>query len=156
MLGAARKYRWYAPLAALATVAALVAGGVLPPGGQSGIPRPPGVLPPGSSGSITHHSWWDPRGWHGGGDVPKSSKIPATGGPQLQVGRRPRQVAAPAPRRVGEVVGKRTENARVYRLSNGKLQAAISAVPVNYRGTAGHWQPIDTTVRRVSEPGYVY
>ncbi len=41
-------------------------------------------------------------------------------------------------------------------MSNGELQADISAGPVNYRDPAGRWRPISTTVGRVSKPGYPY
>ncbi|MFU8854667.1 hypothetical protein ACNAW0_27390, partial [Micromonospora sp. SL1-18] len=53
----------------------------------------------------------------------------------------------PAPKRVREVPGKRTANGRVYELSDGRLQAEVSAVPVNYRDVKGRWQSIDTRVR---------
>jgi hypothetical protein len=56
---------------------------------------------------------------------------------------------------VKELPGKRTANAKVYQLSDGRLQAEISAVPLHYRDGKGDFQPIDTTVRPVNERGYV-
>ncbi|WP_328472180.1 DNRLRE domain-containing protein [Actinoplanes sp. NBC_00393] len=59
------------------------------------------------------------------------------------------------PKRAGEVTSKRTANGRVYRLSDGRQQAEISSVPVNYRGSDGRYRPIDTTVRPTNRAGYV-
>ncbi|MEU4564706.1 DNRLRE domain-containing protein [Actinoplanes sp. NPDC023936] len=53
----------------------------------------------------------------------------------------------PAAKRVGEVASRRTANGRVFALSDGRLQAEISPVPVNYRDGKGRWKPIDTRVR---------
>src|SRR6266702_7491785 len=132
-----RKYRW---LAAVVAALALVAGALpLAVSGHGGS-RPVGVLAPGSSGSLRHYQWWDPRGWTGGGEgVPGPRVVSAGGGPQ--VGRLPRQVAAPAPRRVRELTARRSADTRVYQLSDGRRQAVISAVPVNYRDARGGWQP---------------
>ncbi|WP_262285999.1 DNRLRE domain-containing protein [Micromonospora sp. MA102] len=61
----------------------------------------------------------------------------------------------PPPKRVREVPGKRTANGRVYQLSDGRLQAELSAVPVNYRDAKGRFQPIDTAVKPASGGGFV-
>lgn len=61
----------------------------------------------------------------------------------------------PPQKRVRELTGKRTANSRVYELADGRTQAEISAVPVHYRDAKGRFQPIDTTVRPVTEKGYV-
>ncbi|MFJ8582046.1 DNRLRE domain-containing protein [Micromonospora sp. NPDC093277] len=61
----------------------------------------------------------------------------------------------PAQKRVKELPGKRTENSTVHQLSDGRLQAEISAVPLHYRDGKGNWRPIDTAVRAVNERGYV-
>src|SRR5216684_2290607 len=155
-MGAARRYGWYAPLVAMVVAGVLVAVGAppLPLGGHGGSRPAPAVLAPGSSGSITHYRWWDPRGWLGGGGAPKPRTLAAGGGPQA--GRMPRQVALPAPRRMRELAARRSADTRVFQLSDGRLQAEISAVPVNYRDSHGAWQPIDTTVRPTTRPGYVY
>jgi RHS repeat-associated protein len=153
MIAAARRY---GPLVACLAVLALVAGGgslvVLPH--RAGPPRAGAVLAPGSQGSLAHHPWWDPRGWFGGSGVPKSRTIAAVGGPQT--GRRLRQVASPPVRRVRELTAKRTADTRVYQLSDGRLQADVSAVPVNYRDTHGAWQPISTLVRPTAQAGFAF
>ncbi|SCL69514.1 DNRLRE domain-containing protein [Micromonospora peucetia] len=61
----------------------------------------------------------------------------------------------PPQRRVRELTGKRTENSRVYQLSDGRTQAEISAVPLHYQDAKGRYQPIDTTVRPTNDKGYV-
>ncbi|MFD2767079.1 DNRLRE domain-containing protein [Micromonospora eburnea] len=53
------------------------------------------------------------------------------------------------------MTGERTANTRTYRLSDGRTQAEISAVPVHYRDAKGRWQAIDTTVRPTGDKGYV-
>jgi hypothetical protein len=137
--------------AALSLVLAGVALAAFPGGGGGG----PAVLAPGSSGSLHHYAWWDPRGWFGGGgSAPRARPIAGDG--RAQAGHRVGRVVVPPPRRVAEVVGKRSANTRVYRLSNGKLQAVISAVPVNYRDKAGRWRPVDTGVRPAAGPGFRY
>jgi RHS repeat-associated protein len=148
--------RGWIQLTAVAAALSLVLTGVALaafPGGGGGRPA---SLAPGSSGSVHHYAWWDPRGWFGGGGgrAPQARTIAADGGPQT--GRRLHEAAAPAPHRVSEIVSKRSANTRVYRLSNGRTQADISAGPVNYRDKRGGWRPIDTTVHRVSMPGYRY
>jgi RHS repeat-associated protein len=61
----------------------------------------------------------------------------------------------PAQKRVREVPGKRTANGKVYQLSDGRLQAEISATPVNYRDGKGKYQPIDTHIKPTGRTGYV-
>src|SRR6266404_6133942 len=128
--------RW-GRLAAVVAALALLAGGVPPTVSGHGGSRPAAVLAPGSSGSLRHYHWWDPRGWLGGG-----SGVP---GPRVLA-------AGPAPRRVRELTARRAADARVYQLADGRLQAVISGVPVNYKDARGRWQPIDTTVRPSTVP----
>lgn len=61
----------------------------------------------------------------------------------------------PAQKRVREVAAKRTANGKVYQLSDGRLQAEISAVPVHYRDAKGAYKPIDTKVKPTGRAGYV-
>ena len=138
VMGAARRYGWYTPLVAMVVAGVLVAVGAPPQalGGHGGSRPAPAVLAPGSSGSITHYPWWDPRGWLGGEGAPRPRTLAAGGGPQI--GRLPRQVALPAPRRVRELTARRSADTRVFQLSDGRLQAEISAVPVNYGTRTAH------------------
>ena len=142
-------------------VAAMVVGitvAVLPH--DAGTHQPAGVLPPGSMGSLpSPHSWWDPRGWFDSGpQLPKPHRITLTRRPAGEPAGKPAPVqkTMPKPHRVRELKGRRTANARVYRLSDGRLQAAVSTTPVNYADARGHWHPIDVTVRPSARPSYRY
>lgn len=56
----------------------------------------------------------------------------------------------PKAKRVRELTGKRTANARFWQLSDGRIEAELSAVPESYRsgsGTKATWKSVDTTVR---------
>jgi len=104
-------------------VAQLVPG---PAGHNGGGPGQAGILAPGSSGSLQHHSWWDPGGWADGGGAPKPRAIAGSGLPRAS-SRVTRHAAVAPPRRVGELTSLRTAGTRVYQLSDGRRQAVISA-----------------------------
>ncbi|MGX4694875.1 golvesin C-terminal-like domain-containing protein [Streptomyces sp. JNUCC 63] len=56
----------------------------------------------------------------------------------------------PKAKRVKELTGRRTANARFWQLSDGRVQAELSATPTSYRsgsGTKAAWKAIDPTVR---------
>lgn len=63
--------------------------------------------------------------------------------------------AWPEQKRVRELTDRRTANGRVFELSDGRVQAEISAVPLHYRDAKGRFQQIDTTVRDSDRPGFV-
>src|SRR5215470_213977 len=150
-----RRSRWIMSVAVLVVVAGLVAS--LVPAAQ--VPNParpaPGIQPAGSFGSLRHYPWWDPRHWSERGAPASSVLADAVNGVPHR-GRLPHQAALRPARRVAELTGRRSQNARVYQLSDGRLQAVISAVPVNYRDPGGRWQPISTAVRPAVRPGYAY
>jgi YD repeat-containing protein len=52
----------------------------------------------------------------------------------------------PEPERLGELTDRRTANASFFQLSDGRVQAEISATPVHYLDEDGVFRPIDTTV----------
>ncbi len=60
------------------------------------------------------------------------------------------------PRRVRELAGRRSATRRVFALSDGRLQAEVSAAPLYYQDAGGGWQPIDTRVRPSQRAGYAY
>ncbi|MFJ6572115.1 DNRLRE domain-containing protein [Streptomyces sp. NPDC091292] len=67
----------------------------------------------------------------------------------------PRGKNAPKAERVRELTGKRTPNARFWQLSDGRVQAEVSATPTSYRdGASKVWKAIDTAVRRTSAKGF--
>ncbi|MEV5341505.1 DNRLRE domain-containing protein [Streptomyces sp. NPDC052676] len=87
------------------------------------------------------------EGWFSD-DEDKSSASPPEGG-KLEIPSReklPKGVAEPAPKRVKELTGKRTSQARFWQLSDGRVQAELSAVPTSYR-SGSSWKPIETVVK---------
>lgn len=72
----------------------------------------------------------------------------------------PQQVQASAPQskitahRTVELTELRTETTKRFRMSDGTIEAELSAGPVHYRDNAGHWQDIDTRVAASDKPGY--
>ncbi|SES47801.1 RHS repeat-associated core domain-containing protein [Actinokineospora terrae] len=70
----------------------------------------------------------------------------------------PRDQAKPAgpPVRVRELTDLRTATSRRFEMSDGMVEAEVSAQPQHFRAGDGAWQPIDTTVRERAGGGYVY
>jgi RHS repeat-associated protein len=88
-------------------------------------------------------------GWFGGDDDSGKDEKPPAGG-KLEVPSRERLAEgknAPQAKRVKELTGERTSSARFWQLSDGRVEAELSATPTSYRqGSA--WKPIDTAVRK--------
>ncbi|HEX5996124.1 MAG TPA: DNRLRE domain-containing protein [Jiangellales bacterium] len=74
----------------------------------------------------------------------------------------PRREMAPVgepaaePRRVRELVERRSANATFFQLTDGRVQAEVSSTPVHYRDAAGQWAPIDTRVVATDRDGYAF
>lgn len=67
----------------------------------------------------------------------------------------PKGKSQPPAKRVREIVGKRTSSARFWQLSDGRVEAELSAAPTSYKsGTS--WKPIDTTVRESGAKGFEF
>ncbi|MFF8381935.1 hypothetical protein ACF07V_38250, partial [Streptomyces sp. NPDC015661] len=81
------------------------------------------------------------------GDGNKAPEHPTAGGERVLPSREklPKGKAAAKPKRVAELTGKRTANARYWQLSDGRVQAEVSAVPTGYR-VGKSWKDIDPTV----------
>ncbi|MEV0427822.1 DNRLRE domain-containing protein [Micromonospora sp. NPDC050495] len=93
------------------------------------------------------------RGLVEGGSGRAKAEVGSAG---LSLSEKPPTAKKPPPAtRVRELPGKRTANGRVYQLSDGRLQAELSAVPVNYRDPKGDWRPIDTRVTPATRTGYL-
>ena len=67
----------------------------------------------------------------------------------------PPGVVWPQQKRVQELAERRTANAKFFQLSDGRVQAEVSPVPMHFRDAGGGWRPIDTTVRPATRPGFV-
>ncbi|WP_189191619.1 golvesin C-terminal-like domain-containing protein [Streptomyces albiflavescens] len=98
------------------------------------------------------------EGWFGGDDDHQLAKPPSHD--ELDVADRqklPRGKNAPKARRVKELKSRRTSTARFWQLSDGQVQAELSAVPTSYRSGSGKkatWKPIDTAVHRTDAKGF--
>ncbi|WP_446210444.1 golvesin C-terminal-like domain-containing protein [Micromonospora sp. IBSANI012] len=57
-------------------------------------------------------------------------------------------------KRVKELTGRRSATTRVYKMSDGRLQAEVSATPQFYQDAKGAWKPIDTTVSPSKAGGF--
>jgi RHS repeat-associated protein len=65
----------------------------------------------------------------------------------------PKEKFRPPAERVREITGKRTSSARFWALSDGRVEAELSAIPTSYKqGTL--WKPIDTTVDETDAQGF--
>ncbi|MEU8525465.1 DNRLRE domain-containing protein [Streptomyces sp. NPDC048629] len=82
---------------------------------------------------------------------------PSTGGTPVLPSREklPRGKAAGKAKRVGELTGRRTANARYWKLSDGRVQAEVSATPTAYR-SGKSWKDIDPTVVPTDAEGFVF
>nr|WP_319020246.1 DNRLRE domain-containing protein [Streptomyces peucetius] len=80
---------------------------------------------------------------------------PSTGGTETLPSREelPKGEAAPKAKRVAELTGRRTANQRFWKLSDGRVQAEVSAVPTSYRAGKS-WKAIDPTVRASEAAGF--
>ncbi|MBA2947606.1 golvesin C-terminal-like domain-containing protein [Streptomyces himalayensis] len=67
----------------------------------------------------------------------------------------PKGRAAPKAKRVAELTGKRTANTRLWKLSDGRVQAEVSAVPTAYRAGKS-WRDIDVRVKKSGRDDYRY
>jgi RHS repeat-associated protein len=71
----------------------------------------------------------------------------------------PKGKAAPKAKRVKELKGRRTASARFWQLSDGRVEAELSAVPTSYRSGSGKkasWKSIDTAVRGTKAKGFEF
>ncbi|MFL6054039.1 MAG: DNRLRE domain-containing protein, partial [Actinoallomurus sp.] len=101
-----------------------------------------------------HKSFWDKvRGVFGGDDgKPASRDLKVNAVPRVDP--QPKAARMKPARRVRELTGRRTANARFYQLSDGRVQEELSASPLNYRDAKGDYQPIDTAVRSSDRKGF--
>ncbi|MFE1443252.1 DNRLRE domain-containing protein [Streptomyces sp. NPDC058739] len=67
----------------------------------------------------------------------------------------PKGKATPKPKRVKELTARRTANSRFWQLSDGRVQAEVSAVPTAYRAGKS-WRDIDTQVGRSGREGFEF
>ncbi|MGW1122184.1 DNRLRE domain-containing protein, partial [Streptomyces tanashiensis] len=92
-----------------------------------------------------------------GDGEPSGAETSSTGGTPVLPSREklPKGKAAAKPKRVAELTGKRTANARYWQLSDGRVQAEVSAVPTGYRAGKS-WKDIDPTVVPSDAEGFAF
>ncbi|SOD84265.1 RHS repeat-associated core domain-containing protein [Streptomyces sp. Ag109_G2-15] len=98
------------------------------------------------------------KGWLGVDDEHPLAKPPSHD--ELDVADRqklPKGRKAPKAKRVKELKSRRTSTARFWQLSDGRVQADLSAVPTSYRSGSGKkaaWKAIDTAVHATDAKGF--
>ncbi|MGA5068242.1 DNRLRE domain-containing protein [Streptomyces exfoliatus] len=97
------------------------------------------------------------KGWFSESEEEPAPEEHATGGTPTLPSREklPKGKAADKAKRVAELTGKRTANARYWMLSDGRVQAEVSAVPTAYR-SGKSWKNIDPTVTRSGAEGFAF
>jgi RHS repeat-associated protein len=88
-------------------------------------------------------------------DEDKRPDMPPVGG-ELEILSRqklPKGKAESKAKRVKELTGRRTAHSRFWQMSDGRVEAELSARPVSYR-SGRSWKPIDTTVTTTKAKGY--
>lgn len=128
-------------------VVSAVAGTLLPQVAYAAPPSPPGKDD--DKGVVDTIA-----GWFSDEDEAEAAKPPVGG--KLEIPSReklPKGEKLPPAKRVKELVERRTPQARFWQMSDGRVQAELSARPVSYR-SGGSWKPIDTTVRASDAKGF--
>lgn len=97
-------------------------------------------------------------GWFSDDDKgPDKPDEPSTGGTPVLPSREklPKGKAAGKAKRVAELTGRRTANARYWKLSDGRVQAEVSAAPTGYR-SGKSWKDIDPSVTKTRAEGFEF
>ncbi|MFD3531264.1 DNRLRE domain-containing protein [Streptomyces sp. NPDC058664] len=92
-------------------------------------------------------------GWFS--DDGEEAKKPPVGG-ALEIPSReklPKGEKLPKAKRVKELTAERTSQARFWQLSDGRIEAELTAVPTSYR-SGNSWKPVETTVRATRDKGF--
>lgn len=131
-------------------VASTVVGTLLPP---MVFVTPAAAADSGGSGGGDTSVLDDVKGWFADEEEPESANA-------MEISSReklPKGAKAPKPKRVKELKNRRTPSARFFALSDGRVEAELTAVPTAYRdGKDKTWKPIDVSVRETSKKGFDY
>jgi hypothetical protein len=99
------------------------------------------------------------KGWFSDeedGEDGEDGEAKPPGNPSVGIGSReklPKGKAAKKAKRVKELKSRRTFNARYWKLSDGRVQAEVSAVPTAYRAGKS-WKDVDPTVTATDVKGF--
>ncbi|MEU5162037.1 DNRLRE domain-containing protein [Streptomyces sp. NPDC020875] len=98
------------------------------------------------------------KGWFSDDDEKKPKRAePPTGG-KIEIPSREklaRGKKAPPAKRIKELAERRTPQARFWQLSDGRVEAELSAAPVSYRSGAS-WKSVDPTVKATKDKGFAF
>ncbi|MFG2358633.1 DNRLRE domain-containing protein [Streptomyces sp. NPDC048521] len=133
------------------TVATAVIVSVVPQAAYAAIPSQ-------SDGKGTGKSIGDTiKGWFTDDDNSYRPTQPKTGGTPTLPSRDKlaRGKAAPKAKRLDELTNRRTPYSRYWQLSDGRVQAEVSAVPTAYR-SGKSWKSIDADVEKSGKAGYTF
>ncbi|GAA2121177.1 DNRLRE domain-containing protein [Streptomyces synnematoformans] len=106
---------------------------------------------PGLGGAVDTVTGWFTDHGEDDDEPPSSDSRAPAGREKLPAGK-----AEPAAKRVKELAGRRTPEARFWRMSDGGVQAELAAAPTSYETRGGSWKPIDTAVTKTGAEGYAY
>ncbi|WP_449657717.1 golvesin C-terminal-like domain-containing protein [Streptomyces acidicola] len=97
------------------------------------------------------------KAWFSDDDGSYRPKEPKTGGEPTLPSRDklPKGTKAPKAERVAELTAKRTPYARYWQMSDGRVQAEVSATPTSYR-SGKSWKTIDAGVEKADKTGYAF
>ncbi|WP_316959574.1 DNRLRE domain-containing protein, partial [Streptomyces sp. TRM68367] len=94
------------------------------------------------------------KGWFADDDEKDTDKPPSHDGLGIADRQKlPKGKAAEKPKRVAELTNRRTANARYWKLSDGRVQAEVSAVPTAYRAGKS-WKDVDPTLTPARAKGF--
>ncbi|MFG3130867.1 DNRLRE domain-containing protein [Streptomyces tendae] len=129
-------------------VAAAIAGTLLPQVAYA--------APPSNSGKDGDKGFFDTVSDWLGDDEEEKTRPPSYG--DLDVADRqklPKGENAPKAKRVKELTSRRTPSARFWQLSDGRVEAELTAAPTSYKDPAGKsWKTIDTRVAETEAKGF--
>ncbi len=129
-------------------VAAAIAGTLLPQVAYA--------APPSNSGKDGDKGFFDTVSDWLGDDEKETPKPPSYGGLGMADRQKlPKGKNAPKAKRVKELTSHRTPTARFWQLSDGRVEAELTAAPTSYRDPAGKsWKTIDTRVAATRAKGF--
>ncbi|MFD5054240.1 golvesin C-terminal-like domain-containing protein [Streptomyces tendae] len=129
-------------------VAAAIAGTLLPQVAYA--------APPSNSGKDGDKGFFDTVSDWLGGDGEEKPEPPSYGGLGMADRQKlPKGKNAPKAKRVKELTSRRTPAARFWQLSDGRVEAELTAAPTSYKDPAGKsWKTIDTRVATTEAKGF--
>ncbi|MFD5445611.1 golvesin C-terminal-like domain-containing protein [Streptomyces tendae] len=120
------------------------------------LPQVAYAAPPSNSGKDGDKGFFDTVSDWLGGDGEEKPEPPSYGGLGMADRQKlPKGKNAPKAKRVKELTSRRTPAARFWQLSDGRVEAELTAAPTSYKDPAGKsWKTIDTRVATTEAKGF--